>query len=328
MQRRTLLKHIALLGAGAIISFKKPVALPAAYSPAITRPFHRFRLGQLTLTVITDGHISLAPVQPNFPNGTETEEKALLRSQFRSTEAVDLGMNILLIEIEQEKILIDTGTGGSFGADSGWLLSSLADAGVATESITGIVISHAHPDHIGGLLTKEDQPVFPNAQLHIAQTEYDFWMAPTQDFSRSKFQNKQLLSVFTKSTQHILQTLQSRLHLFENKAVLFNCLRMELAPGHTPGHALTYVFSGTESIVHMADLIHSDVLLFPHPEWGFNGDTDIEQATATRRRVLASLAEAKTMAFGYHLPWPGIGHIKIQGSGFEWIAETYAFPIG
>jgi glyoxylase-like metal-dependent hydrolase (beta-lactamase superfamily II) len=101
---------------------------------------------------------------------------------------------------------------------------------------------------------------------------------------------------------------------------------MELAPGHTPGHTLVHIFSGSEELVHVADLLHSDVLLFPHPEWGFNGDTDIELATATRKQVLADLTTNHQKVFGYHLPWPGIGHIRKQGDGYEWVAETYAFP--
>jgi len=99
---------------------------------------------------------------------------------------------------------------------------------------------------------------------------------------------------------------------------------MERAEGHTPRHSLVHVFSNGEELVHIADLLHSDVLLAPHPEWSFSGDTDIALAAATRRRVLSVLAEKRAKIFPYHLPWPGVGHVRRQGEGFEWVAEAYA----
>ena len=280
----------------------------------------------MELTVLTDGHIALSPIPATFPNGSEQAEKELLQKHFRSTEAVDLSMNILIIKKENEVILVDTGTGGNFGPASGWMLPSMADAGITPESITHIVISHAHPDHVGGLLTQEGAPVFPRAQVHVARLEHEFWMAPQQDFSKSKFQDKKLLAAFTASTQTIFKTLQPQIKLFEHGAELLGCLRMELAPGHTPGHTLVHVYSGSEELVHVADLLHSDVLSVQHPEWGFNGDTNLELAMATRKKVLGDLAKGSKRTFGYHLPWPGIGHVRKQAEGYEWVAETYAFP--
>lgn len=321
MDRRTILKSLALLGAGAAIPLRKLAAFPA-YSK---RPFHQFKLGELELTVLTDGHINLTPVQAHFPNGPEKAEKELLQKSFRPTDAVDLGMNMLVIKKGNDYILIDTGTGGGFGPDSGWLLQSMEDAGIKPENITHIIISHGHPDHIGGLL-KEERSVFPAATIHLSRIEHAFWMAAKQDFSKSRFKDKDLLAKFTALTQQTFKLLQSQLHLFEDKAEILGCIRMELAPGHTPGHCVTHIYSGNEELVHIADLVHSDVLLFPHPEWGFNGDTDIDLATTTRRRVMKSLADSRTKVIGYHLPWPGIGHVRSNGNDFEWVAETYAFP--
>jgi glyoxylase-like metal-dependent hydrolase (beta-lactamase superfamily II) len=325
MERRAILKSMALIGIGTAIPFKKLLAGMATWTPT-GRPFHRVTLGELQLTIITDGHLELKPVQETFPNGSEVDEQRLLREHFRPTTSVDLGMNILVIKKGEQQILIDTGTGNGFGAGSGWLLSSMADAGIQPADITQVVISHAHPDHIGGLLTNDGKPVFANAQIYLSRLEHAFWMAAEQDFTKCKFPDKKLLQVFAANTKKTLTTLQSRIHLFEHKAELFGCLRMEIAPGHTPGHTVTHIFSGNEEIVHIADLMHSDVLLFPHPEWGFNGDTDLELATATRKQVLQQLASTETKVFAYHLPWPGLGRVKIKDDAYEWIAETYAYP--
>lgn len=322
MDRRTILKSLALLGAGVAFPLRKLSALPYFAK----RPFHQFKIGELEMLVLTDGHINLAPVQAAFPNGSEKAETALLQKSFRPTDAVDLGMNMLLIKKENEYILIDTGTGGGFGPSSGWLLQSMADAGISPVNITNIIISHAHPDHVGGLLNTNDQPVFQNAKIHISRIEHEFWTAAKQDFSKSKFQDKELLTKFTAATQKTLKILQPQLQLFENNTVLLGCIRMEIAAGHTPGHSLTHIFSGNEKLVHIADLVHSDVLLFPHPEWGFNGDTDIALAANTRRRVMKALADSQTKVIGYHLPWPGLGHVRSEGNEFRWVPEAYAFP--
>ncbi len=319
MERRALLKSLALIGIGTAIPFKQLFA-------RAPRPFHRFMLGDLQLTIITDGHLELQPVQATFPHGSEAAEQQLLREHFRSTTSVDLGMNILVIKKGREQILIDTGTGNGFGPGSGWLLSSMADAGIPPAAITQVVISHAHPDHIGGLLTADGPPVFANAQIHVSRLEHAFWMAAEQDFSKCAFPDKKLLQVFAANTKKTLTTLQPRIHLFEHQAELFGCLRMQIAPGHTPGHTVTHVYSGKEELVHIADLMHSDVLLFPHPEWGFNGDTDLEQAVATRKQVLQQLADNKTTVFAYHLPWPGLGHVRRKAEAYEWITESYAYP--
>ncbi|TWV98691.1 MBL fold metallo-hydrolase [Chitinophaga pinensis] len=325
MERRTLIKSIAIMGLGATLPLRTLLARSAA--AANKRPYHRFQLGDLEMTVVTDGHIVMSPVQDHFAQDVPAAAVTkLLQDSFRSVKSVDLGMNMLLVRKEKEVILIDTGAGFGFGPDSGWLPLSLKDAGISTDEVTKIVITHAHPDHIGGLFSKDGQLVFPQAQVYMSATEHRFWMSDKPDFSKSKFSNKALLAKILVSTKQTLTALKDRLHFFDDKETLFGCVRLQAAPGHTPGHTLVRVFSGNEEIVHIADLIHSDVLLFPHPEWGFDGDTDFTLAATTRRTVLESLAKDRTMVFSYHLPWPGIGHVTKKDDGFAWIAETYAFP--
>ncbi|SDF81737.1 MBL fold metallo-hydrolase [Chitinophaga filiformis] len=327
MERRALLKKMAVIGLGSALPLHTLFA-GKSFSGA-ERPYHRFRLGDLELMVVTDGHIVMSPVQQHFAQDAPAAEvNKLLEDNFRSTKAVDLGMNILIVKKGKDIILIDTGAGYGFGPDSGWLPASLKDAGIHVNDVTQIVITHAHPDHIGGLFTRDNKLVFPNAQVYMAAIELQFWMSADQsDFARSKFSDKELLAKILVSTKHTLAALKDRLHLFDHTEELFGCIRLQLAAGHTPGHTLVRIFSGKEEIVHIADLLHSDVLLFPHPEWGFDGDTDFDMAAVTRRKVMEALAVDRTTVFSYHLPWPGIGHVRKKGDGYEWVAETYAFPV-
>jgi glyoxylase-like metal-dependent hydrolase (beta-lactamase superfamily II) len=326
MERRALLKKMAIIGLGSALPLRSLFAGTPLTSAE--RPYHRFLLGDLELMVVTDGHIVMSPVQEHFAMGApQAEVNQLLQNNFRSTKAIDLGMNILIVKKGKDVILIDTGAGHGFGPDSGWLPASLKDAGIHVNDVTQIVITHAHPDHIGGLFSQDNRLVFPNAQVYMSQTEHQFWMsAGKSDFSRSRFSNKELLARILVSTKSTLAALKDRLHLFDHREELFGCIRLQLAAGHTPGHTLVRIFSGKEEILHIADLLHSDVLLFPHPEWGFDGDTDFEMAAATRKKVMEALAADRTTVFSYHLPWPGIGHIRKKADAYEWVAETYAFP--
>lgn len=331
MERRTLLRDMVLLSLSASLPLKSLLAGQKKSITSTGRPYHQFKLGQLDLIVVTDGSIWMSPVQPNLaPDGPPAAVDSLLRNSFRSTTEVDLGINILVIRNGKQVILVDTGTGTGFDMDfgngSGWLPQSLTDAGIRPEEITDIVITHAHPDHIGGLFYKDGRLVFPNAQVYLSTIEYQFWMSDHPDFSKSKLEHSDLLKQVLITTPKTLAAIKSRLHFFDNKAELFGCIRLQRAAGHTPGHTLVHVYSGEEELVHIADLLHSDVLLCPHPEWGFSGDTDIALAATTRRQVLATLAGSKKKVFSYHLPWPGVGHVRQKGEGFEWVAEVYPIP--
>lgn len=104
---------------------------------------------------------------------------------------------------------------------------------------------------------------------------------------------------------------------------MYDNFNFQLAPGHTPGLTVMTISSGNEKLLYIADLIHSDVILFPHPDWGYFGDTDLDIAIASRKKLLQQLAEAKTRAFAYHLPWPGLGFTKKKGNAFEWFPEVF-----
>ncbi len=328
MNRRALFKNMALAGFATSLPFSSLLARQSASGITNTpRPFHRFQLGSLELTIVTDGHLAMNPVQPAFAPGIAPEKVAqLLEANFRPVKEVDLGINILVIKKDKQLILVDAGAGAVFGPGAGWLPATLADAGIKPDEITGVVLTHAHSDHMSGLLKQDGTLSFPNAQVYMATQEKAFWTADTQDFSKSKFEDKAFLEQMTKAVKAIIRTLENRLHLFDHTSPLFDCIRLELAAGHTPGHTLVHVFSGGEELVHVGDLVHSDILMFVHPEWGFAGDTDFNHGVATRKKVLGELAEKKQRVMGYHLPWPGLGYVRKKEDAFEWIPEVFPYP--
>lgn len=279
---------------------------------------YSFRLGQLELMIFSDGYQLLAPAHPMIgPFERPDYIQQALRAQEQPTHELRLDLNILLVRHSDKLILIDAGLGQE-DSTGGQLPVNLAAAGIPATAITDIVLTHAHTDHIGGLLHPDSSPVFPNARIHLSQAEYDNWMQGQPDFSASPLDAvAQLKKALTTRIPGIIGAIRPQLRLADPLATLCDCIRLIPAPGHTTGHSMVEIFSGGETLLHSADLLHT-ALLLQHPEWGMFYDMDFGQAALTRENVLQEEAKKTRMTMTYHLPWPGLGRIKQGAVGFEW----------
>jgi glyoxylase-like metal-dependent hydrolase (beta-lactamase superfamily II) len=278
--------------------------------PAQIRPF---KLSGKNIQVVSDGEVlydinCFAPGLPVNDLNTVRGEK---------TGAIPLTHNIPVLAWNERVVLIDAGNGYTAGPEGGHLLNNLKTAGITPEMVTDVVLTHAHPDHLGGLVDINNQLVFPSATVHIARTEYDFWMSDAPDFTRSKNKIEVLRSV-QQNIKQLLVALESCLQFFNGSDYLFDFLQPIAAEGHTPGHFMFSVRCGDTQFIHMADLCHEAVILFEKPEWGTVFDIDFELAAHVRRRVLGELAASGKLVFGYHMPWPGFGRVVKKGDGFGW----------
>jgi glyoxylase-like metal-dependent hydrolase (beta-lactamase superfamily II) len=325
MNRRTLIKQAGALCMATALPLNNTLAAPVANKPE-SNGFYSFPLGKLNILVVSDGHAIFNPIQPTFAPGVPSSMvKAVLHDHFVPEDYLDLGINILVVRKEDRVILFDTGCGSVYGANSGKLVSNLAAAGIAATDVTDIVLTHAHIDHIGGLLSKERVPVFTNATVYLSETEYRFWMNEKPDFSQSKViaEKREAMIQFAQQT---LTTIKSKLQFYKEDDILFDCIKMHEAPGHTPGHTIGYLFSENEELVHLADIAHTHVLLLSHPEWGNSLDTNFAQAITTRQNVLSEMEVSRKRVFSYHFPYPGLGFIKKTNQSFEWVAQSFAYP--
>jgi glyoxylase-like metal-dependent hydrolase (beta-lactamase superfamily II) len=313
VSRRSLLALGAGLGATTLLD---RAALARAPKLGTQSPyFHRFILGGAEVTVVSDGPLPLGDPSGTFIGVPKEEVKKMLSDNFLSPDNVVLEQNSPIVNMGDKLVLFDTGMGTSkaFGPTTGRQQKSMAEAGIKPEDIDAVVLSHAHIDHIGGIVGTDDKPLFPNAQFYIAQSDFDFWTdegkmgSPLKDFVVHA--RKNLLPV------------RDRLVFFKDGQEFLPGIQAMAAPGHTVGHHMFMVTSDGKSFAFLGDLTHHQILLLEKPLMEFSYDTDPKQAAQSRVKMLTMLAANKIAVMSYHFPWPGYGHVVKNGDGFHYIAE-------
>jgi glyoxylase-like metal-dependent hydrolase (beta-lactamase superfamily II) len=317
LSRRSLLALGAGLGAGLGAStLLDGSALARAPKLGTQTPYwHRFELGDAEVTVVSDGPLPLGDPSGTFTGVPKEEVKKMLTDNFLNPDNVVLEQNSPVVNTGDKLILFDTGMGTSqaFGPTTGRQQKSLAEAGIKASDIDAVVLSHAHIDHIGGIVGADDKPLFPNAQYYISQADFDYWTdegklgSPLKDFVIHA--RKNLLPV------------RDRLVFFKDGQEFLPGVQAMAAPGHTVGHHMFMVTSNGKSFAFLGDLTHHAVLLLERPLMEFSYDTDPKQSAQTRVKMLTMLAANKIPVMSYHFAWPGYGHVAKNGEGFRYYPE-------
>ncbi len=274
-----------------------------------------FRQGDFDVTVLSDGHFAL-PAGIVAPEATLDEWLDIERRLGGSAGTIRANANIPLIRSGDDLILIDLGGGGKFQPTEGRLASSLAAAGHDREAITRVLLTHAHPDHVWGLLGPDGTPRFPNATYYVGAAEWDFWMDP--DFASSM---PSVLHDFAKGAQRDLSAVRERIVLVKDGDDILPGLQAIATPGHTPGH-MSYALAGLETLVVTGDVVTSQIVSFEHPAWHFGNDTDQEIGSTTRQRFVDRAAIDRLLLLGYHFAYPGVGRVEGSGNAFRYVLAT------
>lgn len=318
----------ALASVPALGSLAQAKETPAAPTKAAFRnPFvYQFKIGALEAYSISDANLSLREgldlMHPESARGVMLEE---LVKHGERTETLPLYVNVLAVRAGKEVALFDAGFGAGGNPNLGWLMDGLAAAGIAPEEVTAGFLSHAHSDHLNGFV-KGDQPAFPNATIYLLPEELSFWRGPNPDFSKSKRDKNQLPGMI-RDVRAKYDALGARLQTVSDGAELWGGrVRVESAPGHTDGHACFRIRSEGEELLHLSDLAHHSLLMFANPGWTIAFDHDPETAVVTRQRYWQEAATKHLRCYGFHLPWPGLGHIVARdANAYCWWPEPAAW---
>lgn len=263
-----------------------------------------FSIGAIACTVLLDGAapVDLDRFLRRFPEAGEAEYRQAFAEIGLSIEQADSSFNILLARTHDEIVLIDSGEGGK--PAGGQLRDSLRAAGYTPDDITLVVITHAHGDHVLGLLDSNDAPLFPRARYVISQEELCFWEARIDDSAAEQ--------------RPIVEMMRARgLNMIDMDQPICAGLTAVPIPGHTPGQIAVLIESEGQRLIHLADLLHSPIQ-FGHPEWSARFDADTSRSVPTRRQALGRAADEQMLALFYHLRFPGLGRITRAERGFTW----------
>lgn len=287
--------------------------------------FYRTRLGEFDLFLISDGAFLISDASAILAsNAPPAAYDAALRRAFLKPDAIMGQVNALLIRTPDAVVLIDTGCGELFGPATGKLLPNLARAGFKPSDIDAVILTHAHPDHHGGLLNAATAAAFSKARFVASRIEHDFWTGPAPDFSRSLLP-RESIDQMIQGANAAFATMKPRLDLIADKDQIAPGINAMLLGGHTPGHLGLRIASGSEELLYVSDLIINASLGMAHPEWHVAFDLDPAEGSKVRRATLERIAADRAKIAGSHLPFPALGHVRSEDRAFEFVPSSWTW---
>lgn len=316
--RRDLLKLAGGAASAAALLAGGFPTLARATAPLLgpTRPtFYRFKLGGFEVTNILDGYIQVPGPHPIFGSNQPADAvKDYAKANNLPTDKFENVFVNTVVNTGKEIVLFDTGNGNARRPTAGNLLALLPAAGIKPEQVDVVVLTHGHPDHIGGLL-EDGKPAYPNARYVFGEAEFDAW----------------------KNDKGIPENRKANRDLFLKVAVPFAEKATFLKPGgevtagiravgafgHSPGHMAYHVESDGRRLLIWADSANHYVMSVQNPDWYVSLDDDKDKAVASRKKILDMVATEKIPATGYHMPFPSVGFVEKTSAGLRWVPASY-----
>lgn len=316
VSRRTVL---AAGGAAASLTGLGPARAAAPPAGRQSPGVYRYRVGSFEVTALTDG-VARRKLEPGFVKNAPIEDvKAALADVFIDPDRMPIGFTTVVVNTGSSLVLIDAGTGGKLAPTAGQLYENMAAAGIDPKAVDTVLLSHFHPDHIGGVRLKDGGLAFPNAEIVVPEAEWAFWMDEGAA-SRAPAAMKPAFEMVRKT----FGTGSDEVRRFEGEAEPAPGIHAIPAPGHTPGHTAFRIASGDDQLLIWSDTTNHPALFVRNPGWHVQFDMDPDRAEGTRRRMLDMAASDRLRVAGYHFPFPAVGHIaKASGGEYRFVPAMW-----
>ncbi|MGW4398711.1 MBL fold metallo-hydrolase [Amycolatopsis nivea] len=283
---------------------------------------YALKVGDIEVLVISDGVLPIT-AETLATNADRADLAAWLREMFLPPEMIDWPLNVAVVRSGGRTILVDSGLGTEFPGfpRAGQLAMRLVAAGIDPSSVTDVVLTHLHMDHIGGLLVEGLRGrLREDLQVHLASAEAEFWQAP--DFSRTVMPEP-IPEVLRTTATRFLDVYRGQLRPFETEHEVAPGVRICRTGGHTPGHSIVRLESRGERLTFAGDAVFQPG--FENPDW-YNGfEHDPEESARVRVRLLRELAASGEQLVATHLPFPSVCHVAVAGNAFRFVPAVWDY---
>ncbi|MGY4283016.1 glyoxylase-like metal-dependent hydrolase (beta-lactamase superfamily II) [Bradyrhizobium sp. LM2.7] len=278
---------------------------------------YALKVGDIDVLVVSDGVLPL-PTQMLGHNADPADRAAWLKDMFLPQDAFDWALNVVVVRSGGKTILIDAGLGSDPDLNlprAGQLIKRLEAAGIDLGSVTDLVLTHMHMDHIGGLLVEGvKERLRKDLRIHVAAAEVKFWESP--DFSHTSMPQG-FPDALRSAAKRFVSEYGSNLRTFDEEHEIAPGVVARRTGGHTPGHSVVRVASGGDGLTFAGDAVFT--VGFEQPDWHNGFEHDPEEAARVRVRLLRELAKSGEMLVATHLPFPSIGRVAADGDAFRFV---------
>lgn len=283
---------------------------------------YALRIGEIDVLVISDGVLPL-PTETMSTNVNPTDRKAWFNDMFLGPDAFDWALNVLVVRSGDQIILVDAGLGGQFPGfpRAGQFPKRLEAAGIDLGSVTDVIVTHMHMDHVGGMLVDEVKDrLRPDVRIHVSATEVDFWKSP--DFSRT-YMPSPVPDVLRSTAKQFMDVYGNKLLTFDEEYEVAPGVVVQRTGGHTPGHSIVRVTSDGDRLTFAGDALFP--VGFDHPDWHNGFEHDPVESVRVRVDLLREAAATGELLVATHLPFPSVGRVAVDGDVFRWVAAFWDF---
>ncbi len=319
--RRNALKLAGSAAAFGALGSAVPIAAQAAAPMlGVSRPsIYRFKLGAFEVTTILDGFVQGKGPHPTFGSNQPAEAvQAIVQAHGLSTTMHENPYVVTLVNTGKELVLIDAGNAKGRMKTAGHLSDLMVTAGYNPAQVDIVVITHGHPDHVGGLMA-DGKPIYTNARYVFGATEFDYWNKG-ENIPEARKPNR---DVFMSQAAPLAE----KATMIKPNDEVVTGIRAAQAYGHSPGMLAFHIESEGRRLYNWADTANHYLISLQHPEWHVGFDQDKDMAVETRKKTFDMLSAEKIPVVGFHMPFPSVGWVEKASTGYRWVPASFQFNL-